>query len=117
MRTRAWLLRRAPLPSTAVRALGRAALSHTHMGTRLTFCLLLPNTQAILLDILLVLPRLVETVLSPPRSGFGLELYAHSQSFVWIFITTWVVFAVASCVMGHWARIPYIADSADAQVR
>jgi len=73
--------------------------------------------QAILLDIVLVLPRLVETVLTPPKAGYGLQLYAHSQSFVWIFIVTWVVFGIASCAAGHWARIPFIADSADASVR
>ena len=46
--------------------------------------------QAVLLDILLVLPRLVETIFTPPGSGWGLQLYVHSQSFVWIFITSWV---------------------------
>ncbi|KAF5826603.1 hypothetical protein DUNSADRAFT_2551 [Dunaliella salina] len=73
--------------------------------------------QAILLDIILVLPRLVETVLTPPKAGYGFQLYAHSQSFVWIFIVTWVVFGIASCAAGHWARIPFIADSADVSVR
>eukprot|EP00983_Pelagomonas_calceolata_P095261 1157987-Pelagomonas_calceolata.AAC.3 len=45
------------------------------------------------------------------------ELSLENKSFVWIFIVTWVVFGIASCAAGHWARIPFIADSADASVR
>eukprot|EP00197_Chlamydomonas_leiostraca_P005581 CAMPEP_0202868088 /NCGR_PEP_ID=MMETSP1391-20130828/10183_1 /ASSEMBLY_ACC=CAM_ASM_000867 /TAXON_ID=1034604 /ORGANISM="Chlamydomonas leiostraca, Strain SAG 11-49" /LENGTH=83 /DNA_ID=CAMNT_0049548203 /DNA_START=393 /DNA_END=644 /DNA_ORIENTATION=- len=73
--------------------------------------------QAMLLDILLVLPRLVESILTPPTSGPGLQMYAHSQSFVWIFITVWVVFGIVSSLMGNWARIPFIADAAEQQIR
>ncbi len=70
-----------------------------------------------LLDILLVLPRLVETVVSPPTSGWGLQLYAHTQSFVWVFITVWVVFGISSALMGTWGRIPFISDAANAQIQ
>ena len=54
--------------------------------------------QALLLDILLVLPRLMESVISPPASGWGADLYVYSQSFIWIFITTWVIYGVFRCV-------------------
>ena len=73
--------------------------------------------QAVLLDILLILPRLVEALLPPPSAGTALQLYAHSQSFVWLSITTCVVFGVVSCLAGQWPRIPYIAESADQHVR
>lgn len=64
-----------------------------------------------------MLPRLLESVFTPPTAGPGLQLYAHSQSFVWIFITTWVVFGIISSLMGHWARIPFIGDAAEQQLR
>ena len=51
--------------------------THTQLFYSCTCCSHLP--QAILLDIVLVLPRLVETVLTPPKMGYGLQLYAHSQ--------------------------------------
>lgn len=76
-----------------------------------------PHVQAMLLDILLVLPRLIESVFTPPASGAGLQMYAHSQSFVWVFITTWVVFGIVSSLMGHYARIPFVGDAAEQQIR
>eukprot|EP00198_Chlamydomonas_reinhardtii_P000794 XP_001690129.1 predicted protein [Chlamydomonas reinhardtii] len=73
--------------------------------------------QAILLDIILVLPRLLETVLTPPTSGWGAQVYIQSQSFIWIFITMWVVFGIVSSMLGQWARIPFIHEAAEAQLR
>lgn len=73
--------------------------------------------QAMLLDILLVLPRLVENILVPPASGPGRQLYAHSQSFVFVFITAWVVFGIVCSLMGNWARIPFISEAAEQQLR
>ncbi|EFJ44968.1 hypothetical protein VOLCADRAFT_64140 [Volvox carteri f. nagariensis] len=73
--------------------------------------------QAILLDILLALPRLLETVLTPPASGWGAQLYIQSQSFIWVFTTMWVAYGVVSSFLGQWARIPFIAEAADQQIR
>lgn len=73
--------------------------------------------QAILLDILLALPRLLETVLTPPSAGWGLQAYIHSQSFIWIFTTAWVVFGIVNSLLGTLGRIPFIADAADQQIR
>lgn len=73
--------------------------------------------QAILLDIGLILPRLVETVISPPSSGWGAQLYANSQSFIWIFITIWVAYGIYYSLMGQYGRIPFVGEAADAQVR
>ncbi|MEW5319940.1 MAG: hypothetical protein WDW38_011050 [Sanguina aurantia] len=73
--------------------------------------------QAALLDIVLVLPRLLESVFTPPNAGWGAQAYIYSQSFIWIFVTAWVVYGVASALLGVQGRIPFIADAADAQIR
>lgn len=73
--------------------------------------------QAALLDIVLVLPRLLESVFTPPTAGWGAQAYIYSQSFIWIFVTAWVVYGVASALLGVQGRIPFIADAADAQIR
>jgi len=73
--------------------------------------------QAILLDIGLILPRLIETVISPPSSGWGAQLYVNSQSFIWIFVTIWVVFGIFNSLIGQYARIPFVGEAADAQIR
>ncbi|KAG2496119.1 hypothetical protein HYH03_005722 [Edaphochlamys debaryana] len=73
--------------------------------------------QAILLDILLVLPRLVETVFTPPTSGWGAQVYIQSQSFIWVFIAATVLYGIVCSFLGQYARLPFISDAADAQVR
>ena len=73
--------------------------------------------QAILLDIVLVLPRLMESVISPPSSGWGVDVYVFSQSFVWIFIAVCVVYGVSMSLIGQYARIPFIGEAADQQIR
>lgn len=73
--------------------------------------------QALLLDVLLVLPRLLETVLTPASSGLGLKIYAHSQSFIFIFTASWVLFSVVSSMLGQWGRIPFVGEAAEAQLR
>ncbi|KAL6752349.1 hypothetical protein V8C86DRAFT_1814123 [Haematococcus lacustris] len=73
--------------------------------------------QAMLLDVLLVMPRLVESVITVPSSGWGVQLYANFQSFIWIFTTAWVIFGIANSLLGQVGRIPFIAEAADQQVR
>ncbi|GFH18680.1 protein TIC 20-II, chloroplastic [Haematococcus lacustris] len=57
--------------------------------------------QAMLLDVLLVMPRLVESVITVPSSGWGVQLYANFQSFIWIFTTAWVIFGIANSLLGQ----------------
>ncbi len=72
--------------------------------------------QAVLLDILLVLPRLLESVAGPPTSGWGLQAYMTSQNTIWIFIAAAVLYGIGSSLLGQTARIPFVADAADQQV-
>ncbi|GAX82321.1 hypothetical protein CEUSTIGMA_g9750.t1 [Chlamydomonas eustigma] len=73
--------------------------------------------QALLLDIMLILPRLMESVISPPSSGWGVDVYVHSQSCIWVFIAIWVIYGISNCILGQYGRIPFIADAADQQIR
>lgn len=73
--------------------------------------------QAMLMDVLLILPRLVENLLTPPTAGWGLTVYMQAQSVLWVAITGAVLFGVVSSLMGVLGRIPFIADAADAQLR
>ncbi len=56
-------------------------------------------------------------LIAAPRFRYHTQVYINSQSFVWVFITMWVVFGVSSALMGTWGRIPFVADAADQQVR
>jgi uncharacterized membrane protein len=73
--------------------------------------------QAILLDILLILPRLVEQLFTPPTSGWGVQVYVQAQNTIWIFIAAAVAYGIGSSLLGQRARIPLVAEAADQQIR
>ncbi len=74
--------------------------------------------QAVLLDILLVLPRLLEQLVSPPTTmGPALQAYIAAQNAIWVAVAGCVVYGVASALLGRESRIPFIADAAEQQVR
>ncbi|BDA47239.1 Protein TIC 20-v, chloroplastic [Coccomyxa sp. Obi] len=73
--------------------------------------------QAILLDIILIVPGLLENILRPPSGGFGLSLYMNAYNTIFLFVFLAVLYAMGSCLIGQAARLPLVADAADQQVR
>lgn len=73
--------------------------------------------QAVLLDILLILPRLVEQVFSTPTGGWALQAYITVQNTIWIFVAAAVLYGIGAALTGQAARIPLVADAAEQQVR
>lgn len=74
--------------------------------------------QAIILDVLLILPQLLERLLSPPGGGGGIGASAIILLYntVFLFLFSCFVFGVVSCLLGRQPRLPIVADAADAQV-
>ena len=72
--------------------------------------------QAILLDIGLILPSILEQVFKVPKGGPFLQLYVTLYNTVWIFLIVSVLFSVGSCLTGQKPKIPFIGDGADAQI-
>lgn len=72
--------------------------------------------QAVLVDILLVLPRLLESLASPPAQGWGLKAYITAQNSIWVLVAAVVAYGVGCAVLGKTARVPFVADAADAQI-
>lgn len=74
--------------------------------------------QAVLLDILLVLPRLLEQLVSPPTTaGAALQAYIGAQNVIWVAVAACVAFGVGSALLGKEGRIPFVADAAEQQLR
>jgi uncharacterized membrane protein len=73
--------------------------------------------QAMLLDVVLVLPSLIEQLITLPRSGPGLEAYIWCNNAIWIGMAAAVVFGVVFSLLGQTARIPLVGDAADQQLR
>ena len=71
--------------------------------------------QCILLDILLIIPSLLENLLPMPSGGQALQVYIGAYNFIWLFVFVSVIYGVAMCLLGQTARIPGVADAADQQ--
>ena len=70
--------------------------------------------QAIILDICLVLPGMIEYVLSPGRlAGAGFELYKLCYNSVWLFVLFAFALAAIGCLSGQTYKLPFIGDAAD----
>ena len=74
--------------------------------------------QAILLDILLILPGVIESVFKAPGGGAGLQIYISMYNTVWLFcLATFVAGVFGALVLGKTVRLPLVAEAADQQVR
>jgi hypothetical protein len=50
-------------------------------------------------------------------SGPGLQIYITLSNTIFLFLLASVSYGVGSCLVGQTARLPIVADAADAQVR
>eukprot|EP00892_Ulva_mutabilis_P010723 jgi/Ulvmu1/8022/UM004_0259.1 len=73
--------------------------------------------QAILLDIILIIPSLLESTLRPSfGSGPFLQAYITGYNTLFLFVLSAVVYGVGSCAAGQIPRIPLVSEAAE-QVR
>ena len=73
--------------------------------------------QAIILDICMVLPGMVEYAFSPSGlRGVFLEGYKMCYNAVWIFVLASFCLAAVGCAMGQMYKLPFIGDAADMRV-
>lgn len=71
--------------------------------------------QAVILDILMILPSLFERLLAP-RDPISYQLTVILYNTVFLYLLACFVFGVVSCLLGKTPRLPLVADAADAQV-
>ena len=71
--------------------------------------------QAIVLDVLLIFPDVLERSFNP-RGGLGLDLLMSLDSTVFLFLFVCLVYGSSSCLLGQLPRLPIVADAADRQV-
>lgn len=73
--------------------------------------------QAIMLDVCLILPSVVESIFRAPRYGFGLTIYQCLYTTVFLYVAGCFFYAVLSCVAGRAPMIkPLIGEAAAQQV-
>ncbi|XP_073279587.1 protein TIC 20-v, chloroplastic [Primulina huaijiensis] len=71
--------------------------------------------QAIVLDVLLIFPDLLERSFSP-RDGAGLDIVMSLDSTVFLFLFVCMIYGSSSCLLGQLPRLPLVAEAADRQV-
>ncbi|KAJ7960932.1 protein TIC 20-v, chloroplastic [Quillaja saponaria] len=71
--------------------------------------------QAIVLDVLLIFPDLLERSFNP-RDGVGLDLMMSLDSTVFLFLLVCLIYGSSSCLLGQVPRLPIVAEAADRQV-
>ncbi|KVH99187.1 protein TIC 20-v, chloroplastic [Cynara cardunculus var. scolymus] len=71
--------------------------------------------QAIVLDVLLIFPDLLERTFNP-KDGVGLDLLMSLDSTVFLFLLVSLIYGSSSCFLGQVPRLPIVADAADRQV-
>ncbi|EXB88152.1 hypothetical protein L484_005577 [Morus notabilis] len=74
------------------------------------------SMQAVTLDVLLVLPLLVQRIFSPGRSGLGFRIMVWVHSALFVFSVLCFVYGSASSVLGRTPYLPFVADAAGRQI-
>ncbi|KAF8019651.1 hypothetical protein BT93_G0364 [Corymbia citriodora subsp. variegata] len=68
--------------------------------------------QAIVLDVLLIFPDLLERSFNP-RDGLGLDLMMSLDSTVFLFLLVCLIYGSSSCLLGQIPRLPIVAEAAE----
>ncbi|KAL5548626.1 hypothetical protein UlMin_003857 [Ulmus minor] len=71
--------------------------------------------QAIVLDVLLIFPDLLERSFNP-KDGIGLDLMMSLDSTVFLFLLVCLIYGSSSCLLGQLPRLPIVAEAAERQV-
>ncbi|KAK9735823.1 hypothetical protein RND81_04G230800 [Saponaria officinalis] len=72
--------------------------------------------QALVLDVLLVLPLLLQRIFTPGRSGFGFKLMVMGHNGVFVFVVFCFVYSFVSSLLGKTPYLPFVADAAGRQL-
>ncbi|KAL8544685.1 hypothetical protein ACS0TY_005059 [Phlomoides rotata] len=72
--------------------------------------------QALVLDVLLVVPVLLQRIITPGRSGIALKLTAWAYSGLFLFVVACFVYGFVSSIMGNTPYLPFVADAAGRQL-
>ncbi|GFR41757.1 hypothetical protein Agub_g2513 [Astrephomene gubernaculifera] len=74
--------------------------------------------QAVLLDVLLIIPQVIlNDVWKAPGDEVGLQAYILAYNTLFLFTAVCSAYGMGSSLVGLTARLPLVAEAADAQVR
>ncbi|KAK4780385.1 hypothetical protein SAY87_016491 [Trapa incisa] len=74
------------------------------------------SMQAVTLDVLLVIPLLIQRIFTPGRTGLGFRLMVWGHNAIFIFSVLCFLYSVASSILGRTPYLPIVADAAGRQL-
>ena len=74
------------------------------------------SMQAVVLDVLLVLPLLIQRIFTPGRAGIGFRVMVWCHNLLFVFSVLCFLYSVASCILGRTPQLPFVADAASRQL-
>lgn len=74
------------------------------------------SMQAVTLDVLLVLPLLLQRIFTLGSSGLGFRLMVSAHNLLFLFTLVCFLYSVSSCVFGRTPHLPFVADAASRQL-
>lgn len=72
--------------------------------------------QAVVLDVLLVVPSLFQQIFSPGRTGLGFKVMVMGHNVVFLLVAMCFVYSWVSTILGRTPYLPFIADAAGRQL-
>lgn len=73
------------------------------------------SMQAVVLDVLLAIPLLLQRILSP-SGGLGFRVLMLGYNAIFVFIVACFLYSVVYCVLGRTPYLPIVASAADRQL-
>ncbi|XP_010247160.1 PREDICTED: protein TIC 20-II, chloroplastic [Nelumbo nucifera] len=73
------------------------------------------SMQAVVLDVLLVLPLLFQRIFNPSK-GLGFKLVVMGYNGLFVFIVACFLYSLGFCILGRTPYLPFVADAADRQL-
>ncbi|KAF8038458.1 hypothetical protein BT93_B1101 [Corymbia citriodora subsp. variegata] len=72
--------------------------------------------QAVTLDVLLVLPILLQRIFNPGRAGLAFRVMVWGHNAVFVFSAACFLYSLASSILGRTPYLPFVADAAGRQL-
>ncbi|CAI9090859.1 OLC1v1025728C1 [Oldenlandia corymbosa var. corymbosa] len=72
--------------------------------------------QALVLDVLLAVPALLQNILSPGRSGLGLKFTILMYNALFVFVAGCFIYGLVSSILGKTPYLPFVAEAAGRQL-
>lgn len=72
--------------------------------------------QALVLDVLLVVPLLLQRIFTPGRAGLGFKLMVMGHNALFLFVVFCFVYSWVSTILGRTPYLPFVADAAGRQL-